>query len=47
MLESAPGITIVDDRASNSHPEPLKASGQDNILVGRIRLDVSQVVNSY
>ena len=41
VLEKAPGIRIVDDRANNKHPEPLLASGEDDILVGRVRLDQS------
>jgi aspartate-semialdehyde dehydrogenase len=42
-LESAPGLTLVDDRASNRFPTPLKASGKDNVLVGRLRADPSQL----
>lgn len=42
ILESAPGITICDDRANNKHPEPLMASGNDDCFVGRIRQDISQ-----
>jgi aspartate-semialdehyde dehydrogenase len=38
-----PGVSIVDDRASNSFPTPLKASGKDDVLVGRIRPDTSLV----
>ena len=33
------GVTIVDDRAGNNFPTPLKASGKDDVLVGRIRPD--------
>lgn len=36
-LESAPGVRLVDDRASNNFPTPLKASGSDEVLVGRVR----------
>jgi aspartate-semialdehyde dehydrogenase len=32
---------VVDDRASNKFPEPLDAAGQDDVLVGRIRMDPS------
>lgn len=42
VLNNAPGVKVVDDRASNSHPEPLKASNQPDILVGRVRYDQSQ-----
>jgi len=41
VLASAPGVTLVDDRAGNRFPMPLDASGQDNVLVGRIREDAS------
>lgn len=42
ILASAPGIRIVDDRAANRFPEPLDASGIDDVLVGRLRADHSQ-----
>ena len=42
VLASAPGVKIVDDAASNHFPMPLEASGQDDILVGRIRQDMSR-----
>lgn len=41
-LASAPGVRIVDDRAANAFPEPIAASGIDDVLVGRIRADISQ-----
>ena len=41
VLETAPGLRITDDRASNTFPMPLQASGQDDCFVGRIREDVS------
>jgi aspartate-semialdehyde dehydrogenase len=41
VLEDAPGITIVDDRKNNKHPEPMLADGKDDILVGRVRYDQS------
>jgi aspartate-semialdehyde dehydrogenase len=40
-LSDAPGVRIVDDRAKNYFPMPLDASGQDDVLVGRIRTDLS------
>ena len=40
-LASAPGVKIVDDVQKNYFPMPKDASGQDPILVGRIRQDVS------
>jgi aspartate-semialdehyde dehydrogenase len=42
VLRSAPGVEIVDDRVANRFPMPVDASGRDNVLVGRIRQDVSQ-----
>jgi aspartate-semialdehyde dehydrogenase len=41
MLSGAPGVRIVDDRARNYFPMPVDASGQDDVLVGRIRRDLS------
>ena len=42
VLAAATGICIVDDRAANRFPEPLAATGRDEVLVGRIRADHSQ-----
>jgi aspartate-semialdehyde dehydrogenase len=42
ILAKAPGVRIVDDPAANHFPMPLEASGQDNVLVGRIRQDISR-----
>ncbi len=41
LLSDAPGVRIVDDRAKNYFPMPIDASGQDDVLVGRIRKDLS------
>jgi len=41
VLRAAPGVRLVDDRVNNRHPEPLLASGEDEVLVGRVRLDQS------
>jgi aspartate-semialdehyde dehydrogenase len=41
-LEGAPGVKILDDRVGNRFPTPLKASGGDDVLVGRIRPDSSE-----
>jgi aspartate-semialdehyde dehydrogenase len=41
-LAAAPGVRIVDDRGGNDFPTSLKASGEDDVLVGRIRPDESQ-----
>ncbi len=42
ILSIAPGVKIVDDRAKNYFPMPIDASGKDEVLVGRIRQDISQ-----
>ena len=41
LLANAPGIRIVDRTAENYFPMPRDASGRDEILVGRIRKDLS------
>ncbi len=41
VLERAPGVRVVDDRAANHFPMPIEAGGQDDVLVGRIRRDPS------
>jgi aspartate-semialdehyde dehydrogenase len=41
LLSQAPGVKIVDDPEKNYFPMPRDASGQDDILVGRIRQDTS------
>jgi aspartate-semialdehyde dehydrogenase len=41
LLQSAPGVKLVDDPERNYFPMPQDASGQDPILVGRIRQDLS------
>jgi aspartate-semialdehyde dehydrogenase len=41
LLREAPGVKLVDDPERNYFPMPRDASGQDAILVGRIRQDLS------
>jgi aspartate-semialdehyde dehydrogenase len=41
VLSKAEGLQIIDDRATNTFPMPLYASGKDDCFVGRIREDVS------
>lgn len=41
ILRDAPGVKIVDDRARNYFPMPRDASGKNEVLVGRLRPDVS------
>jgi aspartate-semialdehyde dehydrogenase len=40
IMSRAPGVRVVDDRINNHFPMPKDASGQDEILVGRIRRDI-------
>ena len=42
ILSKAPGVTVVDDPAKKLYPMPIDASGLDNVLVGRIRQDISR-----
>lgn len=41
LLAKAPGVKVVDDRARNHFPMPVESSGQNDVLVGRIREDIS------
>ena len=41
ILKRSPGIEIMDDPKSNHFPMPIEASGKDDVLVGRIREDLS------
>jgi aspartate-semialdehyde dehydrogenase len=40
-LAAFPGVKVVDDREANYFPMPVEASGRDDVLVGRIRNDLS------
>jgi len=40
-LAASPGVRVVDDRVNNVFPMPLDASGIEDVLVGRIRQDIS------
>ncbi|GAV57211.1 Semialdhyde_dh domain-containing protein/Semialdhyde_dhC domain-containing protein [Cephalotus follicularis] len=42
ILKNAPGVVVIDDRASNHFPTPLEVSNKDDVAVGRIRRDLSQ-----
>jgi aspartate-semialdehyde dehydrogenase len=42
VLSDAPGVRVVDRREPQHFPMPIEASGQDDVLVGRIRQDISQ-----
>jgi aspartate-semialdehyde dehydrogenase len=41
ILKKAPGVKVIDDREKNYFPMPLEATGQDDILVGRLRADAT------
>jgi aspartate-semialdehyde dehydrogenase len=41
ILSTAPGVKVVDDRETNHFPMPVESSGQNDVLVGRIREDIS------
>lgn len=41
LLAKAPGVKLVDDWANNYFPMPKDASGQGDVLAGRIRKDLS------
>ena len=40
-LAAFPGVRVIDDRETNTFPMPLDASGKDEVLVGRLRYDLS------
>lgn len=42
ILSGAAGVKVVDDRQTNYFPMPVDASDKDEVLVGRIRNDISQ-----
>lgn len=41
LLESAPGVTVMDKHEPGGYPTPIDAAGHDASYVGRIREDVS------
>ena len=41
ILAEAPGVKLVEDWENNYFPMPIDASGKDDVLVGRIRQDLS------
>lgn len=42
LLSSAPGVTLIDERAAGGYPTPVSdAAGEDPVYVGRIRQDIS------
>lgn len=43
VLANTPGITVQDMPETNTYPMPLYSKGKDDVFVGRIRRDLSQV----
>lgn len=43
VIAASPGLLLVDDPATDRYPMPLEANGMDDVLVGRLRRDESQV----
>ena len=41
ILSQAPGVQVVEDWKANHFPMPVEATGRDEVLVGRIRQDIS------
>ena len=41
-VEKTPGVKLIDDREKNYFPMPIEASEEDDILIGRIRKDISK-----
>lgn len=42
VWQASPGVRLVDDRGANHFPMPIEASGQNDVLVGRLRCDPSE-----
>jgi aspartate-semialdehyde dehydrogenase len=42
LLQSSPGVVVVDDVASQQYPMPMDAHEKDDVFVGRLRRDESQ-----
>jgi aspartate-semialdehyde dehydrogenase len=42
LLQSSPGIIVVDDPGNQLYPMPMDAQGKDEVFVGRLRRDESQ-----
>ncbi len=44
LLAQTPGVTVMDARGPGGYPTPVdSASGKDEVFVGRIREDISQL----
>jgi aspartate-semialdehyde dehydrogenase len=43
LLAETPGVTVQDNPDTNTYPMPLYAQGKDDVFVGRIRRDLTQI----
>lgn len=43
LLQTSPGVVVVDDIINQLYPMPKDANGKDDVFVGRLRRDESQV----
>jgi len=43
ILHESPGVTVQDNIDTNTYPMPIYANGKDDVFVGRIRRDESQL----
>ena len=41
LISAADGVKLVEDWEQNYFPMPIDATGEDDVLVGRIRQDIS------
>ncbi|MDD2485644.1 MAG: aspartate-semialdehyde dehydrogenase [bacterium] len=41
LLSKAPGVRVIDNSAERIYPMPVTATGKDDVMVGRIREDIS------
>lgn len=41
LISAAPGVKLVEDWDKNYFPMPIDATGEDDVLVGRVRQDIS------
>jgi len=46
LLQTAPGVKLVDDPKHQKYPMPLDTTDQDLVYVGRIREDMSNHTNA-
>jgi len=44
-ISEGPGVELIDDREQNHFPTPRRASGTDNVLVGRVRPDAGAALD--